>query len=393
MRPRISLTVFATVATVLAVPGATNARAAVADSCTYRSSDKTVLLHATDFLTLAVGRQGSAIVGNVDGTVLTCGAATVTDTAQILMSGQGGSFDTFYANFIKIDESGGRLGPGAGVESTGVSEIEIAIDVQPGANVLPPYGLLPLELLYVGGSRGDKVTLGATGVDLAGDGDRDVTTTTPFGGAVFYGQGGSDTLSGNGNAATGGRFAQPLTMDGGDGADKLTGGAAGDQLTGGAGNDILNGGLGSDQLTGDTGDDQLNGGKGDETFALGSDPGADTVSGGPGTDTADYSGAASGVTVSLDGLANDGLPGEGDNVGPAGDIERLVGSPWDDQLTGSPNADTLVGGDGQDEIFAMGGDDTIDAVDHLKDIIDGGDGTDTASIDRYDSVANVEVFP
>ena len=389
MRSRIALTV----ATLLVAPGATIAQAAVADSCTYRSLDQTVLLYATDFNTLAVGRQGTAIVGNADGTLLPCGVATVTNTAQILVSGQGGSFDTFYANFIEIDESGGRLRPGAGVESTGVSEIEIAIDVQPGTNVLPPYGPLPLELLYVGGASADKAIIGATGVDLAGDGDRDVTTTTPFGGAVLYGLGGNDTFSGNGNTATGGRFAHPMTMYGGDGIDRLTGGSAGDQLTGGLGNDVLSGGLGSDQLTGDVGDDRLNGGRGDETFALGSDPGADTVSGGPGTDTADYSAAASGVTVALDALANDGVPGEGDNVGPAGDIERVAGSAWDDQLIGSPNGDILVGGGGQDEIYAMGGDDTIDALDGLKDIVDGGDGTDTATVDRWDSVVNVEIFP
>ena len=392
MRSRIALAVFATVATLLAAQGVPIAWAAVADSCTYRSSDQTVLLSATDFLTLAVGRQGTAIVGNADGTVLPCGAATVTNTAQILVSGQGGSFDTYYANFVAIDESGGRLRPGAGVEPTGVSEIEIVIDVQPGANVLPPYGPLPLELQYVGGAGADKVTLGATGADLAGDGDRDVTTTVPFGGAVLYGQGGNDTLNGNGNAATGGRFAHPMTMYGGDGTDKLTGGSAADQLTGGPGNDVLSGGLGSDQLTGEAGDDHLNGGRGDETFALGSDLGADTISGGPGSDTADYSAAPSGVAVSLDGFANDGVPGEGDNVGPAGDIERLVGSAWDDQLTGSPNTDFLIGGDGQDEIYAMGGDDTIDALDSLKDIVDGGDGTDTATIDRSDSVVNVEIF-
>ncbi len=381
----------ATAAAAAFLPGgfAGTAMAAAGPSCAYRSSDKTVVLSASEFLTLGVGRQGTAIIGIVDSAPLVCGAATVTNTDQILMSGQGGSSDTYSATFVRIDESQGRLGPGATLEPTGASEIEISIDVTPGISVFPPNDPLPLEVLYVGGAVGDKVKVGATGVDLGGDGDRDVTTTTAFAAGLFYGLGGNDSLLGSGTAATGGPFAGPLMIDGGDGADKLTGGSAPDQLIGGGGNDTLTGGLGSDQLSGDAGNDRLRGGGGDETFPLGSDPGADTVSGGPGTDTADYSAATSGVTVSLDGLANDGA-GEGDNVG--GDVERVVGSGWDDVLTGGPGGDVLVGGGGQDELFGLGGDDTIDALDGLKDIVDGGDGTDTGILDRADSFVNIEIF-
>lgn len=116
------------------------------------------------------------------------------------------------------------------------------------------------------------------------------------------------------------------------------------------------------------------------------------MSGGAGTDTADYSGAASGVTVSLDDIANDGLPSEGDNVGRAGGVEQLVGSPYDDLLIGGPNADVITGGGSQDEIYAMGGNDTIYAFDGSTDIIDGGDDIDAATLDRSDYVVNVEVL-
>jgi hypothetical protein len=61
----------------------------------------------------------------------------------------------------------------------------------------------------------------------------------------------------------------------------------------------LHGGAGDDYLGGNTGIDTLDGG-----------PGDDHLAGGSGIDLADYRGRSNGVTVTLDGIDNDGEPGE-----------------------------------------------------------------------------------
>src|SRR4051812_22310820 len=118
----------------------------------------------------------------------------------------------------------------------------------------------------------------------------------------------------------------------------------------------LDGGNGNDKITGGPGNDVLVGGVG-----------ADTLNGGAGTDTADYSARTAPVTLSLDSSANDGEPGEADNVNA--DVEVLAGGAGDDTLTGNDGANTLLGNAGNDTLDGRGGDDTLT----------GGDGTDTAS--------------
>jgi hypothetical protein len=104
--------------------------------------------------------------------------------------------------------------------------------------------------------------------------------------------------------------ALPAVIDGGPGDDALTGGDGNDVLEGGAGSDALVGGAGDDLLSGDGialaaggGDDRLDGG-----------PGADVLLGDGGLDLADYSSRTTAVSVTLDGVADDGAPGEGDDV-------------------------------------------------------------------------------
>ena len=104
-----------------------------------------------------------------------------------------------------------------------------------------------------------------------------------------------------------------LTLDGGPGADVLRseggsdvlrGGPDGDELIGGAGSDVLHGGDGSDTLSGDACEA----------------PGADVLDGGAGFDTlTDWGdcGPGSGrrpVTVTVNGIADDGRPGERDDA-------------------------------------------------------------------------------
>jgi hypothetical protein len=97
------------------------------------------------------------------------------------------------------------------------------------------------------------------------------------------------------------------------------------------------------------------------------------------------------MTITLDGLANDGAPGEGDNIGS--DFEAIDGTASPDVFTGSPGPDQFSGGFGNDEIHGGAGDDQLygsgdddkvygdagnDKVEGANgaDIVDGGPGTD-----------------
>ena len=65
------------------------------------------------------------------------------------------------------------------------------------------------------------------------------------------------------------------------------------------------------------------------------------------------------VSVSLDGLANDGQASEGDRV--ATDVEGIIGGIAGDTLTGDANPNDIEGGDGGDVIDPRGGPDFVDA--------------------------------
>ena len=80
--------------------------------------------------------------------------------------------------------------------------------------------------------------------------------------------------------------------------------------------------------------------------------------GGAGEDLADYTSHAQPVALSLDGLANDGAAGEGENLGA--DIENLRGGSGDDTLTGDARDNVLDGGRGADTIAGGAGTDTAD---------------------------------
>jgi Ca2+-binding RTX toxin-like protein len=240
------------------------------------------------------------------------------------------------------------------------------------------------------------------------------------------------------------------TISGGPGNDTLEGYAGNDTLDGGDGNDTVNGNAGNDAVRGGNGDDVVNG----DNYKA---PGADTIDGGPGNDQIDDWSIPDApthpqTTVSLDGVANDGRPGEGDNVvgieklslhvngtftgtdAPeyvevlnvtdgasslaglggndvlkGGDSPDAVdGGAGDDDLNGGNGADTITGGPGKDTIMGDAvagqcsvvgyfgscktpwGNDTINARDGEVDNVDCGPGTDTAVVDAADVVANCE---
>jgi Ca2+-binding RTX toxin-like protein len=187
-----------------------------------------------------------------------------------------------------------------------------------------------------------------------------------------------------------------------DDTERLIGSAFGDTLVGAD----VRGGL--EEIQGGRGTDTIEGRLGRETFLAeaGAD-GADRFDGGPDGGLVSYERRTTPITVTAnDGFANDGAPGEGDNLvnasgiigGSAGDTilvagtppgldlpMRLLGLAGDDKIFGSNARDEIVAGAGADTVFANGGDDTIahasglsdNARDDLAaDTIDGGAGTD-----------------
>jgi Ca2+-binding RTX toxin-like protein len=112
-----------------------------------------------------------------------------------------------------------------------------------------------------------------------------------------------------------------------------------------------------------------------------SSDGADDVRGGDGRDRADYNAAAQVWRVSLDGVENDGAPGENDSLTA---FETLVGTNQDDVLTGDAEENMIVGLDGADVI------DSVDGVSG-NDWVDGGDGEqDVCRTDSGDPAQNCE---
>ena len=159
-----------------------------------------------------------------------------------------------------------------------------------------------------------------------------------------------------------------VEADGGDGADRLdaaehTGFAL---LTGGTGPDRLFAGLAESDLDGGPGDDVLTGaaaGSRTSYFMGSASDGADAIVGGDGLDVAEYDARAVALRLSADGVADDGEPGERDDIGVA--VEAIQGGNAPDVITGSGTVDAELSGYGGDDQLAGGAGD---------DVLFGGDG-------------------
>jgi hypothetical protein len=177
-----------------------------------------------------------------------------------------------------------------------------------------------------------------------------------------------------------------VVADAKDGDDTLNAAGLTDAratLTGGAGNDVLTGGAGDDTLDGGDGDDSLAG-----------NAGADSISGGPGLDRATFTGTP--LSISLNDVADDGTPNEGDNVhSDVEDVLAVTGAGGRATITGSDAGNILgIGGGGGTITGAAGSDtlqggpeaDRIDARDGYPDRVSCNAGTDTVLADQLDQV-------
>ncbi len=349
-----------------------------------------VLLAAIGLLLIATPAAHAADV-SVSGSALTF-VATDGEADAISVSFVPGTYTI-------SDPGAGAVTPGAGCttvtahqvtcSSTGVTSL--AIDARDLDDLIELTGVTVATTLT--GGNGADTLRGGDGADTVnggGDGDS------------LDGRGGNDTLNGDAgdDALLGGTLALGNdTLNGGTGTDtadysartaaiatsidgvandgttgetdnvkidveNVTAGSGNDTLTGYTTANVLSGGGGRDFLDGDSGNDTLDGGAGD-----------DILTGGVGTDLVTYASRAAAVTLSIDGVANDGEAGIGELDDIRTDVESVTGGAGNDTLTGGALADTLSGGAGVDTISGGAGADTLNGDDG-DDVLEGGAGGD-----------------
>jgi acid phosphatase type 7 len=161
------------------------------------------------------------------------------------------------------------------------------------------------------------------------------------------------------------------TIAGTAGDDLLRGTAGADVLCGLGGNDKIFGGGGNDLIAGGDGDDRLSGGKGRD--GIQGDVGRDRIRGGGGAD--DLWGRRGRDRI-YGGRGND----------------ALYGNFASDTLHGQSGGDHVVGGGGRNRLWGEAGRDVLIASLNQRgtDRVFGGDGRDTARIDRGDRTDSVE---
>ncbi len=172
-------------------------------------------------------------------------------------------------------------------------------------------------------------------------------------------------------------YAGDDIIDAGDGNDVVAGNAGADAMDGGEGNDYLNynassegvsvdlstgtgtGGdaegdtfTGFERIIGSSYDDTLTGDENMNVFRGGA--GADQLDGAGGIDYATYANSSEAVTIDLETGTGTGGDAEGDTLA---NIERVIGSDFDDVLTGDAANNLLVGRDGSDTVDGGAGTD------------------------------------
>lgn len=111
---------------------------------------------------------------------------------------------------------------------------------------------------------------------------------------------------------------------------------------------------------GGTGAVEFDGGAGDDTLTIMSYGGAaaDDFTGGPGRDAVSYAGRTAAQHITLDDVADDGTPGEHDNI--HSDVEWVEGGEGNDTISGGPGDNYLRGRGGDDTLLGNGGDDMLE---------------------------------
>lgn len=288
------------------------------------------------------------------------------------------------------------------------NDVAVFLDDNNELSVFDPAGIAEFSgdgcTVFFGNTA--KCGTGATLVSaFLGDGNDEIQLESPVN-LVVNGEAGNDTLLGG--MARGG--AASTTFRGGTGTDTANysnadrfvnvsldnvaaDGRPGDtddirsdveNLIGSRFPDTLTGSDANNILDGRTSNDTLSGLGGNDTFPEGEfASGRDDFSGGEGQDAVLYGSRRAGVTVDLDGVADDGAAGEGDNV--RGDVEIVTSGTGSDVLIGNAAANTFDSSGGTDRMEGRGGADALFAVDDLAgfqaaDTVLGGAGNDRIDV-------------
>jgi Ca2+-binding RTX toxin-like protein len=384
---------------------------------------------------VALGSASTAVASSVrsDGSVVRYVAAPGEHNRLAAGAGQAGS--------MRISDAGAQIAVGPGCTAAGAGAVDCAgstLDAQlmDGADSLGVPGSnhgedglthdccaspqTPLDVRASLGSGDDRLAVAVNGdasID-GGSGNDSAWLFSQDGSAT--GAGGNDLLamSVNGNGqAHGGDGNDRLVvsteggalLDGQAGNDRLTGGGQGIPswtYLGGAGNDVFSFACDDPRCTeSSAGEASAAGGPGQDHFRAfprlaGSPRPRDAVmSGGAGLDLADYSTSTADLTITLDGVQNDGEPGTStpDNVGSdvegvvaGGGDDRLVGSSFANLLVGNAGNDDVTGAGGHDALFGSAGNDTMRSRDGLFDFVSCGSGLDRVSRDPGDETRGCE---
>ena len=385
MRPRlVSLLVAVTLGAGCAVAGAAEAATCDGRAATIVGTPVLDVIHGTAGDDVIVGLGGNDVIDGGGGNDVLCGdedppfgggapgndslSGDAGDDVLIggplsalapgteVLNGGPGSDTVSYAtspDAVTVDLAASVLaggdaegdGVGADVENVTGSSVTDTLNGNSAANVIRGLGGLDVINGRAGddtidaGPGNDEEVSGGDGNDRVSGGDGNDILSADNGDDVLSGGPGDDLLQGGAgsdtadySAADGGVNVNLATAEvsGADGADapssieNATGSSFADSLAGDARANVLSGGDGNDTVIGRAGDDTVNGGPGDdalqeETAANG----ADVLSGGPGRDQVDYAQRASAVSVTLNGIADDGEAGERDNVLPDVDAALL----------------------------------------------------------------------
>ena len=346
------------------------------------------LLAATALLAPASAAHATTTVSNVAGTLRIDSVGKETNMIELWQP----------AGEIRVKDTASPITPGFGCQlilpdvvscpSGGVTDVHATLgegddtikvgrwtfrpsilDGGPGADSLTGG---PENDTLIGGTGPDELNGGVNGVDTA---DYSARTRT----VGIYADNG---IADDGEYGEGDNVRWDVeNIRGGSGHDVLWGNMLDNQLYGGPGNDVLQGFSGDDIMTGGPDRDSYRGDDGDDLFISDFEPdGRDTFDGGYGIDEVEYWRRNDTVVVDNDGVADDGAPGEQDNVDT--DVEWITGGWGDDTLTGDAGDNELDGAGGNDTLNGLGGNDRLIGSDD-DDVLNGSTGDDTLLGNRW----------
>ena len=182
--------------------------AVAAPFCTYDSGTNTVAatLGAGETATLDVTASGVIRFG---ASPSPCGAATSANTDTIVVTGAAGSTE-----HLVIDQFAGSLAPGATTEGSGLSEIEVQVELGEASD----------QVVVQGNPDEEPLAAGTKGVAFNADADVDIAfSPLPASIELVAAGGRSHILTARGGYGSGHVFPGPVTLRAGNLGDSLTG--------------------------------------------------------------------------------------------------------------------------------------------------------------------------